>query len=160
MLALAATPLLASAAVGTAQVLSRRVRVGQELELAGRRGKVTEVGLFDLHLRDAAGHEVRVPHLFALTAPLKVVAGGPRLSVELQASAASRPAATVAALTSAASRLGASVLVELRDIDASAARFSVSLVPASTELTESVLRIALVEALAEAGIALGGGRAS
>lgn len=153
-LAFSTTPLLASVVVGVMQVFSRRVRVGQELEVSGRHGRVTAVGLFDLRLRDETGYEVRVPHLLALLSPLRTRGADARTGVVLSVSASVQPSAVKALLLVTAGALGERPQVELQDIDAAGARFSIS-VATHAELTASDLRIALAEALQAAGMALG-----
>jgi small-conductance mechanosensitive channel len=157
-LAFATTPLLASVVVGIMQVFSRRVRIGQELELSGRRGRVTAVGLFDLRLRDEAGFEVRVPHLMALLAPLRTRGPDARTFVSLCVASSTQPSAVKALLLATANTHGDRAQVELQDVDASGARFAIS-VTARAELSASDLRILLVEALQGAGMALGHGNA-
>jgi len=70
--ALAATPLLCSLLAGVATVFSRALRLGDQIEYGGQRGKVNEVGLLWLVLEDEQGAMVRVPHLRSLWFPTRV----------------------------------------------------------------------------------------
>ncbi len=157
-LSLAATPLLAAIVIGMVQVFSRRIRVGQELSVRGHRGRVVALGLFDVLLVDASGHEVRVPHLLALVSPMTTESTRPRVRVEIAVDATVPPQKVLSLLQETASRFGHDARAELRDIDRRTALWQAHVRPHDA-LSESELRIALVEALATAGIALGEGRA-
>jgi small-conductance mechanosensitive channel len=155
-LSLAATPLCAAALVGAVQMLSGRVRMGAELEIAGRRGRVHALGFFDVTLIDTDGHLLRVPHLLALFSPLRAQANDARTSVTITVAPGAPPSAVKSVLLGAAEKLGARAEVELRDIDATGQCFRVSLAPdGAREQAESTLRIALAEALAAAGFGFG-----
>jgi hypothetical protein len=64
--ALSATPLLCSLLAGIATVFSRAVRLGDQVEYGGQRGKVTDISMLWLVLEDDQGASVRVPHLRSL----------------------------------------------------------------------------------------------
>jgi small-conductance mechanosensitive channel len=157
-MALATTPLLATLALGALTIFSRRVRVGRFVELGGRRGHVTSVGLLDVRLRDADGAEVRVPHFRTLLDPSRVQPDDTRLRVELYVSAEAALLEVKELLERTALGFGHSVLVELREVDADGARYHVSVVPGQT-LTASDLRLGLSLAIAREGIAWGRPRA-
>ncbi|HEX6242621.1 MAG TPA: mechanosensitive ion channel domain-containing protein [Polyangiales bacterium] len=70
--ALAATPLLCSLLAGLATVFSRAVRLGDQIEYGGQRGKVNDFGMLWLVLEDDQGASVRVPHLRSLWFPTRV----------------------------------------------------------------------------------------
>ena len=77
-LALAAVPLLASVAVGSAHRASAgRVRPGEMVELGGRQGQVRAVTLLEVQLEDAEGAELRIPHLVAFLHPTRALGAGP-----------------------------------------------------------------------------------
>jgi hypothetical protein len=70
--ALAATPILCSLLAGIATVFSRAVRLGDQIEYGGQRGKVHDIGMLWLVLEDEQGASVRVPHLRSLWFPTRV----------------------------------------------------------------------------------------
>lgn len=70
--ALAATPLVCSVLAGIATVFSRAVRLGDQIEYGGQRGKVRDIGMLALVLEDDQGANVRVPHLRSLWFPTRV----------------------------------------------------------------------------------------
>jgi small-conductance mechanosensitive channel len=151
---LSTTPLVASIAVGVVVVFGRRIRVGEHTEVGGRSGRVVAVGLIDVRLRDRDGCEVRVPHLLTLVHPTRMLGVRPRIAVEVVVAPDSAPAHVRQVLLDAVANVGESPSVELTRLDAAAAdyRVTLSVVP---EIGPSQVRIALAEALAEAGIALG-----
>jgi small-conductance mechanosensitive channel len=153
-IALATTPLLATLALGALIIFSRRWRVGRWVELGGRRGEVLAVGLLDVRLRDAAGGEIRVPHVRALFEPSRVQLDDRYLHVEMCVSAQASLLEVKDLLERTALEFGHSVLVELREVDADGARYEVSVVP-SRALTASDLRLGLSLALARDGVAWG-----
>jgi small-conductance mechanosensitive channel len=169
-LGLASTPLLASALIGVRLVFTRRLPKGEHVEVRGRVGRIREVTLLELRLIDEDGAELRVPHFMTLVTPLRVLGRKPRVSVELSISPAVAPSEVIALLTACASLLGevgsaggsfgsvsgashGAVRVQLIDIDARAACYRVTLAPLSDK-SESDVRVALVNALADKGIAL------
>ena len=153
-LGLSSTPLLGSIAVGVVMVFGRRIRVGEHAEIGGRTGRVLAVGLIDVRLRDRDGCEVRVPHLLALVHPTRVLGVRPRIAVEVVVTPDSAPAHVRQVLLDAVSVMGESPAVEMTGIDADAAsyRIALSVVP---ELGIGQVRVAIAEALTDAGIAFG-----
>jgi hypothetical protein len=162
-LALAATPLLCTLAIGVVTIFTRRLRVGRHVELAGHAGRVLRVSLLDVVLRDLDGCDVHVPHLCALLKPARFQGVEPKLQVELSVSAAASPPSVRQLLLDAAASFGERASVELVDIDADGARYAVSVV-ADTTRSPAELRLALAEAVQREGVAWGrsraGGRAS
>ncbi|HKU42955.1 MAG TPA: mechanosensitive ion channel domain-containing protein [Polyangiales bacterium] len=158
-LALATTPLLASIALGTLTIFTRRLRVGRNVELGGKTGQVTSVGLLDVRLRDADGAEVRVPHFAALLKPSRVQVDTARLHVELCVSSTAPLLEVKELLEKTALGFGHSVSVELREIDADGARYLVSVIPLGATHNVSDLRLGLSLAIAREGIAWGRSRA-
>jgi small-conductance mechanosensitive channel len=152
-LGLACTPLVASFVVGAVVIYGRRVRIGQHVEIGGRSGRVTEVGLFDVKLRDAAGSDVRVPHLLTLVHPTQVMHDAGRLtfSMPVAPTAGAREARMV--LAQALERFGERPEVELDHVDADGLHFKVTIEGGGAKLSE--VRLALLDALGEAGIGLG-----
>ena len=153
-LGLSGTPLLGSITVGVVTIFGRRIRPGEYAEIGGRTGRVLAVGLIDVRLRDRDGCEVRVPHLLSLVHPTRILGVRPRVAVEVTVAPDSAPAHVRQVLIDAVAALGEAAAVELTGIDADAAyyRVVVSIVP---ELGAGQVRIAIVEALHDAGIGLG-----
>ena len=152
-LALAATPLLASIAVGVAVVFSRRLRKGEHVEIGPRSGRLVEATLLDIRLEDAAGCEVRVPHLLGLFHPIRVHGHAPLATVEVVTARDADTAAAEAALLSAARELGPRGRVELLYLDAEGAHWRV--VSPSRGPGDRSLGRAIAEALAAANVGLG-----
>ena len=129
---------------------ARRVREIGDVRKSSRRSP-DRAGL---RLRDRDGCEVRVPHLLTLVHPTRVLGVRPRVAVEVAVAPDSAPAHVRQVLIDAVAALGEAAAVELTGIDADAAcyRVVVSIVP---ELGAGQVRIAMVEALHDAGIGLG-----
>jgi small-conductance mechanosensitive channel len=158
-LALAGTPLLASAVVGIPLIYLRRLRVGQIAEIGGASGRVVEIGFFDVRLQDAEGCEVRVPHLLSLVRPTRLLGPLPRVSVEISVVAGASQPRVRELLQQTASAFGEQSGAELVGIDAEGAHYRVwTLVDRPDARGE--LRLALADALARANVALGRSRAS
>jgi small-conductance mechanosensitive channel len=156
--ALAVTPLLASLALGTVLVFSRRIRIGRQVEVGGQSGRVTAVGLLDVQLRDAEGREVRVPHVLSLIRPSRIEHDDTRIRVELCVSSQVALDQVKELLEGAAASFGDSVKVELREIDADGARYQVSLIARHSK-SASDLRLGLSQVLLREGVAWGRQRA-
>ncbi len=156
-LGISSAPLLSSIVVGVLFVYGRRIRPGEHAEIGGRSGRVLAVGLVDVRLRDRDGCEVRVPHLLALVHPTRVLGVRPRVGIDLWASSGVPPGDVRRVLLEAASAFGDSPAVELAAIDREAARYRVT-VSIGTSQSPGDVRVALVEALGEAGITLGRAR--
>ena len=154
--ALALTPLFCAVAYGGVLVFSRRVGLGQQVELGGHRGRVVGVGLVDVLLRDVNGCEVRVPHLRSLFMPLRVLDTEPRTAVRVCVSPEIDPGAVIELLASALRTQGGvdDVRVELEHVDAEGACYRVS-VPLRDERPASALRLALAQALHRERMPLG-----
>lgn len=153
-LALGVAPLMATLALGTLTIFTRRVRVGRQIEFGGRRGQVTAVNLLDVRMRDADGGEVRVSYLAALLKPSRVQLDDTRVRVELCVSSTASLLEVKELLEKTALGFGHSASVELREIDADGARYLISVVPGQT-LSASDLRMGLSLALAREGVAWG-----
>jgi small-conductance mechanosensitive channel len=154
-LGLSSTPLLASVLVGALAVYGRRLRVGEHAEVGGRVGKVLAVGLVEVRLRDRDGCDVRVPHLLSLFHPTRSLGTRPRIGVALRAACGALSVRDVRRLLlEAAGTLGDAPSVELTDAGAESACYRVTL-SVGPEKTPGDVRLALVEALASAGVLLG-----
>jgi small-conductance mechanosensitive channel len=149
--ALACTPVLACAAVGVPIVFGRRLRHGDYVEAGGRAGRVKGVTLLELRLEDQWGCEVRVPHLIGLWHPTRVVGRSPMVTILVTVDARASQAMVRDALRSAASKVSDRSKIELLSLDADGARYRVS----CPDEPGANLAIAIAEALASSGIALG-----
>ena len=156
-LALGLVPLLAGVVVGIVQVFARRVRVGQHIGIGELRGRVLSVGLLDVRLQDELGHEVRVPHLLALTKPLRLHSAQQSGLLEISVAPEVSASAARALLEARMREHDAAARVELHDADAFGMHFRVSFAT-HPERAPSELRLMLVEALRSAGFALGHAR--
>jgi small-conductance mechanosensitive channel len=144
-LALATTPLLCSSVLGVVTIFSRRLRLGRQIELGGRSGRVVSVGLLDVVLRDPDGSDVRVPHLCSLIQPMRLHALEPRLSIEVCVQPDASPGHVQQLLQTAAASFGERAHVDLVDIDADGARYAVSVAADASRASE--LRMLLAETL-------------
>jgi len=153
-IALATVPLLAGVVVGIVQVFARRVRVGQHVGIGELRGRVLSVGLLDVRLQDELGNEVRVPHLLALTKPIRLHPGSKSGMLEISVAPQASASAARALLEQHIREHDADACVELHDADALGMHFRISFT-ARSEHVPSELRLSLVEALRAAGFGLG-----
>ena len=155
-LALAATPLLASAAVGVVIVFGRRVRKGELVEFGGRSGRVMDVTLLEVRLEDAAATEISVPHLLGLVHPTRVHRHPPLGSIELVVDGAAPVETVEKALTDAARELSTRARVELLYIDDGGAHWRVT---SALSRGDHSLARSIREALARIGVGFGRARA-
>ncbi len=154
-LGLATVPLLASAAVGFVSVFWRRLRVGDFVSYDGRQGRVATLTLLDIRIHDGEGTELRVPHLATLVRPVRVLGPYPLAVVDVVVDPkASQPEVREVLLAAGATRHGAP-RVRLLGIDADGARYEVV---AKRDLDDPDPAVAVAQALADAGIALGRAR--
>jgi small-conductance mechanosensitive channel len=153
-LGLALTPLLACLSVGAWLVFGRRLPLGQRVELAGRVGRVLELGFLEVRLVADDGSEIRVPHLLSLAHPTRVLGDAGRIAVELCVAPEVSPLEARRVLLQAAQVLDAGARCELIDLDADASRFRVEM-SAAAGVSPSDLRLALATALSAAKLALG-----
>lgn len=157
-LGLSTIPLLACGAVGITVVYGRRLRVGDHVEVGGRKGKIEAVTLLEVRLQDDDGREVRVPHLLTLIRPTHVFGSDLPVSVEINLPTESAADADVrAVLMEAAKEVGHAPRVDLVSLDAAGATFRVT-VNADKESARSKLLSMIAEMLGAAQIPLGGSR--
>jgi small-conductance mechanosensitive channel len=149
-LTLAATPLLASAAVGTSVVFARRLRPGDYAEIGGQTGRVARVGLLEVHL-SAAGVETRVPHLLSLLHPTRVFGDKRNVRVDITIDARTPLQAVVQVLIEAAKGCAEEPKVEIVSINPSAVHYRVEARSAADE-GNSDLALAVHQALQQAGL--------
>ena len=160
-LGLATIPLLASGVLGAIVLFGRRLRAGQHVEIGAHSGRIANIGLLELRLEDAERAEVRIPHLYALRHPTRVLGTRPRVGVDIPVAAADRHAEVQSLLLGVASRFSDDARVELLSADATRTLFRVTLA-SDQRNARSELQLAIVEALQHAGVPLGklGGAAS
>jgi small-conductance mechanosensitive channel len=152
-LAIAVTPLLASAAVGISVVYGRRVRLGDLVELGGRTGRVKGVSLLDVRLADDVGNDVRIPHLMTLWNPTRVMGQSAPVVVDVAVTVHERHAEVREALFNAARKVGENSSVDLVAIDGPLIRFRVVVRSESRE-AQSDLLLVMVHELTRIGIVL------
>jgi small-conductance mechanosensitive channel len=152
-LGLASTPLLASALLGSVLLFGRRLRVGQHVEIGAARGRITAIDLLEVRIEGADRTELRLPHLYSLRSPLRVLGLWPRLDV-LVPVAPENPQAELRELLLELARVhGREPSVELVSLDADRLLYRVSLI-ADGEHTRSKLQLALFDAMRERGFRL------
>lgn len=154
-LALAATPLLASTAVGIVFVFGRRFKKGELVEFGGRTGRIVSVGLFEVHLEDAAATEISVPHLLGLVHPTRIHRHPPLGSIEIVVDPSAKQGDVEKALLDAARELSTRAKVDLLYIDHQGAHWRVT---SATSRGDNTLVRVVQDALAKLGVGLGRGR--
>jgi small-conductance mechanosensitive channel len=153
-LGLAATPVLASGMLGAILLFGRRLRPGQHVEIGVYGGRISSIGLLDLRLEDAERAEVRIPHLYSLRHPTRVIGTRPRFDVEVAVAPGTPHTDVQGVLLRTASRFSDDARVELTSADAARTLFRVS-IASDLRNARSELQIAIVEALAGAHVPLG-----
>jgi small-conductance mechanosensitive channel len=151
-LAIACTPLLASAAVGAVVVYGRRIKRGELVEIGGRSGRITEVRLLDVRLEDVGACDVSVPHLLGLWHPTRVHRHPPLATVEVVVDPAAALATVEKALLEAARKISSRARVELIRIDATGAYWRVH---SATHRGDQTLGAVLQDAIIDLGVQLG-----
>jgi small-conductance mechanosensitive channel len=153
--ALASTPLLASAVVGVTVVFGRRLKRGDDVEVGGRRGKVLDVNLFDVRIEDDALAEIRVPHLLGLVHATRVHRHAPLASLEVVVDAAAPQDEVERVLFEAARAHSSRGKVELLYLDEGGAHWRIT----SASMRHDVSLAKVVQgALSKLGVGLGRGR--
>ncbi|MBX3220723.1 MAG: mechanosensitive ion channel family protein [Labilithrix sp.] len=150
--ALASTPLMASAGVGAVVIYGRRLKKGELVEFGGRSGRVHEVRLLDVRLEDAGACDVSVPHILGLFHPTRVHRHPPLAAVDVVVDPAAPQAVVEKALLEAARSISSRGRVELVWLDGAGAHWRVH---SATHRGETTLGRAVQDALAKLGIGLG-----
>jgi small-conductance mechanosensitive channel len=154
-LGLSATPLLACVAVGVTVVYGRGLRVGDFAEVGGRSGRVSAITLIDVRIEDEHRSEIRVPHLLELVHPTRVLGPYQTVSVEvLLAPKAAVDDQVTDLLREAAGGVGQSPRVEVTSLDASGARYRVTVRSDALDAKTRLFSI-VAQALTVAEIPLG-----
>jgi small-conductance mechanosensitive channel len=153
--ALATTPLLASAAVGVTVVFGRRFKKGDLVEVGGRAGKVLDVTLFEVRLEDPVLAEISVPHLLGLVHATRIHRHAELSTLDIVLDPAAPQAEVEKALFEAARAQSARGSVELVYLDDAGAHWRVT----SAAMRHDVsLAKAVRDALDKIGVKLGRGR--
>jgi small-conductance mechanosensitive channel len=152
-LGLASTPLLASALLGSVLLFGRRLRIGQHVEIGAARGRITAIDLLEVRIEGADRTELRLPHLYSLRSPLRVLGLWPRLDVLVPVAPENPQAELRELLLELARHHGREPSVELVSLDADRLLYRVSLI-ADGEHTRSKLQLALFDAMRERGFRL------
>jgi len=153
-LGLAATPLLASGILGAVVLYGRRLRAGQHVEIGAHAGRIASIGLLDLRLEDDDRAEVRIPHLYCLRHPTRVLGLRARIGVEVAVGPEAKHTDVQGILLRVASRFGDDARVELVSADAERTLFRISFASEQRN-ARSELQLAIFEALASAHVPLG-----
>jgi small-conductance mechanosensitive channel len=154
-LSLAATPVLASAAVGVSVLFGRRLRKGEHVEIGGRAGRLVDASLLEVRLEDPLGCEIRVPHLLGLFHATRVHGHAPIATVEVVVDPSAPQDTVERALVEAARQLSPRGRAELVYLDDAGAHWRVT--SASRGPEDLTLPRAVTGALERAGLALGRG---
>lgn len=158
-LGLATTPLLASAAVGVAVVYGRRISVGDFAEIGGRAGRVRAVSLLEVELEGEEG-TTRVPHLYTLVQPTRLLGPEPPVCVDVALGAAAIGQDDVRELLlESAAAVGKGARVEVLQIDAEGIHYRVTIRSAAVGARGELLSV-VAQALAAADVPLGRARAA
>ncbi len=153
--ALASTPLLASAAVGVSVVFARRMKTDDRVEFGGRSGRVIGVTLLDVRLEDEMLAEVSVPHILGLFHPTRVHKHAALATLDVVVDAAAAQDDVERVLFETARAMSARGKVELVYLDRAGAHWRVT----SASMRDGVsLGKAVKDALESIGAGLGLGR--
>lgn len=150
--ALACTPLLASAAAGAVVIYGRRLKKGQLVEFGGRAGRVQDIRLLDVRLEDAGSCDVSVPYILGLFHPTRVHRHPPLASVDVVVDPLAAQAEVERVLLSAARSISSRARVELVCLDGAGAHWRVH---SATHRGDTTLGHAIQDALEQIGAGLG-----
>jgi small-conductance mechanosensitive channel len=154
-LGLAATPTFATAVIGSILLFGRRLRPGQFVRIGRYGGRIASIGLLEVRLEDAAGAELRVPHLYSLAQPTQVLGLHETTTLDVAvATLSSRLSEVRDRLLDVARVHGEDARVELLSVDAEGAHYRIHVRVEGAD-TRSTLQLAVATALAQAGISLG-----
>jgi hypothetical protein len=147
---LAATPAIANAAVGTLALFRGHLQPGVYVEVGPHAGRVIGLTLSELQLEDRSGAEVRVPHLFTLYRPLRVLGAALPARYEVTVDARAPQGPIRKALVDALRRQGRAAQVELTEIEGERAVYRIvgSALPGEEDLAS-----AIADALTRDGLA-------
>jgi small-conductance mechanosensitive channel len=154
---LALVPLLASMTVGFQAVFWRKFRIGDFVSFDGRQGRVANVTLFNVHVLDGEGSELRIPHLLTLVRPLRVSGAYPLATFEIVVDSKTPQEQVRKIMAASGTSKHGEPRVRLLFADQDGAHYEII---AKRALDEEDPATAILRALADAGIGLGkhGGR--
>lgn len=144
-LALATVPLAATAMVGIATLFGRWLSVGDCIEIGSCSGQVVRLGLLEMTLRDAAGSELRVPHLARLLHPLRRHGHMPRIVISLPVERELATPGLAARLARALAPLGSGEAVRLVEIGETQATLELAISSPADDARSACLWAALAE---------------
>ncbi|MEO8183264.1 MAG: mechanosensitive ion channel domain-containing protein [Deltaproteobacteria bacterium] len=150
-LGLAATPLFASALLGTLTLFGRRLVVGEYVRVRDRLGRISAINLLELRLETSDRTEQRIPHLLLFGSALERLGLSPRFAVEVLVAGDAPPLLALDALARAGELVGKDAAAELLAVEAGAARYRVSATCGNAS-GRSALLVACLEALTDAGL--------
>jgi hypothetical protein len=142
---LATVPVVSVALVGAVTLFGRRLPEGAWVEVRGRAGRVTHVGLLEATLRDAAGVEHRVPHLARLWHPTRVHGPTPRVTARVTVDRALATPALAARVQQAIAHLGAGATAQLAQVDAATVTLELAVSSDAPDARATMLWLALGE---------------
>ena len=125
-IALASTPLLASAVVGVLVVFGRRLKKGEIVDMAGRHGRITDITLFDVRLQDDELSEISIPHLLGLVNVTRVHRHAALTTLDVVVDASAPQEAVERVLFEAARAMSSRGKVDLLHLDAHGAHWRVT----------------------------------
>jgi small-conductance mechanosensitive channel len=153
-LGLSAVPFLANGFLGAVTVFGRRLRPGQHVQIGTFAGRIASIGLLEVRLEDLDRSEVRVPHLYLLRYPTRVLGLRAPIALDVAVASGARHAEVRELLKKTASSFDHDARVELVAADVGGARYRL-LLSCDRSGARSELQLAVVEALAEANVPLG-----
>jgi hypothetical protein len=152
---LAATPVIASVAVGLPVVFGRRLPVGLFVDIGGYAGRVKRLSLLSVTLEAYDGAELRVPHLLGLVRATRVLGTAAPVSFEIVVDGGAGQARVRELLVATVTPLAARSKVALVSLDGDGARYSVVAAPATGAPD---IPSAVADALRAANVPLGRAR--
>jgi hypothetical protein len=153
-LGLATVPVLASAAAGVLVVYGRRLKPGEFVDIGGMVGRVRATTLLEVKLEDASGREVRIPHLYSLFRPQRMLGAAPPAVVSISIDPTTPQKRAREVLFEAAIAVADDARVELISLSADGACYVVSAAAKSADV-RAQLSASIADRLAAEGIKLG-----
>jgi small-conductance mechanosensitive channel len=153
-LGLATVPVLASAAAGLLVVYGRRLRRGEYVDIGGSVGRVRATTLLEVTLEDATGREIRIPHLYALLRPQRMLGSAPLAVVTISIDPKTPQQRVREVLSEAASSVARQVRVELVALSSDGAQYRISAAADSPDV-RAAISASIADRLTAEGIGLG-----
>ncbi|HEY2410556.1 MAG TPA: hypothetical protein VGI10_31350 [Polyangiaceae bacterium] len=156
-LGVSCTPLLASGLLGAIVLFGRRVRPSEFAQFGEIVGRITSINLLEIRLLDGDRAEWRIPHLWCLTRPLRVLGARPRLHLDVCVATSAEQARARAILVEAAHKVAVDAELDLLAFDADGAHYRLSAAFDSLDARRKLAE-ALLDDLKAAGVDLGRAR--